>query len=669
MSKITEHKYAAIGFIYLFGLICAFFIGNIAAFILSGLLAVVFIIGINRFERIVLLYIAVFAAALLIFGMYNVAFADRSHELVGKTAVVDGIVTEKRSHDNDTVLLSISGKADGVPVDFTLFATDGGVSEGDRVQFTARFSELRDNTWFSESSYYYSKGIFLKARAVSEIQLEKGGVSVRGLITRFSDWCKSRVDAEFSTDTAGIIKAMLFGDKSDLTPLLSSCFRRSGIAHLMAVSGMHLSLLVHTFAVLVKLICGGRLRVTSFISVVFTVILMMFFGMTASVMRSGIMMIIYYSSAFFYRKSSAFNSVGVALFIILAFNPCACIDTGLWLSVLGTIGVGTVAPAVLEKLGISENKLIISSLITSFCAALCTAPVGMLCFGGISLVSAVTGILVQPFFTLILITVPVALALPFSFSPLLFPAGMSAELMGKIAEFMSSLPFAYYTVSGDVLMVFGAALIIVVSVSVLISGKGKYAAMSAISMAAACVFSISVTEIAERDNLRLKVYSDGSNALLTVEGKNGKAIYTLSDSEKICDMIYRCGTERVSFVCIGENTDNNKEIETAVDCRMHLPESGNMRYDVNGEYSVIVGDGEIVLDINGICVGFMSVKNERKCDISIYTGYSKNFSSSGNYATILCDKRFYNCGKAVNACYTETEIIIDEKGRVALEIN
>ncbi len=670
MSKMAKHKYAALGFIYLFGLVCAFFIGSIGSFCAAGILAVVFLVTFKKLERIILLYIGVLAAAFLISGMYRVAFIDRCYELVDKTAVVDGRVTEKHSPDNDTVLLSISGQADGVPVEFTLFAADSGVCAGDRVKFTAVFSELRDNTYFSESSYYYSKGIFVKARAVGDIQLEKGGTSVQALITDVADWCKSRVDYEFSGETAGLIKAMLFGDKSDLSAEQTVLIRRSGIAHLTAVSGMHLSLLVHTAALILKMLFGRKTHLISVFSIVLTGILMMFFGMTASVMRSGIMMIIYYAAPFFNRKTSAYNSVSAALILILGVNPCACMDVGLWLSVLGTLGVGAVAPAVLKKYKISEKRLITTLVVSSACAALCTAPVGMLCFGGISVMAVVTGILVQPFFTLILILVPIALIIPFSVSPLLFPAGVSAEIMNKIVKFIGSLPISYYAPDRDALVFFGVALILTAAGAVFISGRKEYAKTASTVIICTAIISMSVSELLEFNNISLKIYSDGSNAIITTDSKCGKCIYTLSDSEKICDMIYNCGYDMLKFICVAESTDNNKELENAFDCYVHIPERNDMTYNVGRDYIATVTDGEIILEINGITVGFLSVKSDTKCDIAVYTGYSKNFDSyDDNYATILCDKRFYNCGKAINACYNETEIIINEEGGVALEIN
>ncbi len=664
MNGTTKHKYVTIGFIYLFGLICASFMGKELSFIAAFVFLSAFLFKLLK-NRTFPLQLMVLAAAFTVFGFYSLFIIEKSYELDGSTAYVRGTVTECRNPDNDTVMLSITGEAQGVPLKFTLFTADTGIGEGDSVEFTAMFSEFRDKSDFAEASYYYSKNIFLKAYAKSDIVTEKN--ADYGFITKLSDYLKDRLDAVFYDDAGGIIKAMIFGDKSGLSSKLSASIRRSGIAHLTAVSGLHLSLMVHTAAVIIQLISGGKKRIAGIFSVFFTAVLMVFFGMTASVIRSGLMMIFYYSSAFFFRKTATIKSLDMALLLILIFSPCACRDTGLWLSVLGTIGVGVVSPLICNKLKIKEENTIGTFFISSLSAALCTAPVGALCFGGISFAAAITSILVQPFFTFIIILVPLAFTLTFISEPLFYISGIAARIMCFIAEFIGGQQFSYTEVSDSLIVLLFIFIIIGAGIILLITERKVHLIYMTAAFIAAFIGAISSGRIADYENIRISVHSDGENALLKVEDKTGVSAFISSDSKKAIDLIYEHTIgDNLNLVCIIKDTDNNNEIENNdYKCTVHIPEYGDMIYNMSG-YTVYIVNGEVILNIRGISVGMLPIKSETLCDAAVYTGYSKNFIAKGNSATILCDKKFYNCDGAVNACYNKAELIIRPDGGMAL---
>ncbi len=663
MNGTAKHKYALTGFIYLFGLICASFLSGIANLIIFFILGGAFFIILNRKGSSTAL-LTVLAAAFLIMGMYRISVIDKNHELNGTTAHIIGKVTERRNPDNDTVWLEISGKADNVPVKFTLFTADIGAEAGDTVEFSAEFSEFKDNTYFAEKSYYFSKGIFLKAYARGDITVEKGREPVFAVI---ADWLKDRLDSCFSGDVCGIIKAMLFGDKSDLSSRLSVNIRRAGIAHLTAVSGMHLSLLVHIAMSVVRRIFHRKTTACAVLSVLITLFLMGLFGMTASVMRSGIMMIIYYGSFFFNRKTETSRSISIALLVILAPAPYACLDVGLWLSVLGTIGVGILSPAVCKRLGVDENNTITGAVISSFCANLCTIPVGMFCFGGISVVSVITGLLVQIFFMIILVLVPLGIILPVGSAILLFAAGASAQIMIAITNFIGGMRYSYIELDDGLTAIISLLAVGMCFAWLLIVRRAVAARLSAIIFCT-LISAVTLSEIVQSDNIVISVFSDGSNALVTIEDKSGMSAFTLSDSEKTADMIYEhTASEELSFLCVARDTDNNEIGVQSYNCMVHLPQNGNTLYDVSGRYSAFVLDGEMMLNIRGFSVGIADVKSDTECDVMIYTGYGKDLPKNGKYATILCDKRFYNCEGAVNACYNETKLIINPHGGICLE--
>ncbi len=665
MKGTAKHKYAAIGFIYLLGLICASFLESIVCFVVFSVVGVIFVVSVGRSDVFVSLNIAVIGAAFLILGLCRLVFAESAVQLAGKRENVKAVVTECRVPDNDTVLLTLSGTAGGKALKLTLFSADYGISVGDTVEFEAIFSALRDSAEFSESSYYYSKGIFLKAYAAGEITITEGAGS-GNVISCISEYFRSVVDNLFSESGGGIIKAIFFGDKSGLSDTVRADIKHSGISHLTAVSGMHLSLMVHIFAGIVSIFFrhGGK-RYFAVISA-YILFLMLFFGMTASVMRSGFMMIVFYGSQLVYRKSDTLCSVGAALMVILLLNPFACRDIGLILSVTGTLGVGVVAPAAAEALKIRRFGVIGRTMFFSLCASLCTMPVGALCFGGISFAAPLTCLLVQPFFTAILVFVPAAALLPFLSAPVMFIAGWSAQIMEVIARYTGSTPLSYTETDGFTIAMFVMLVATGTAFVGAVSGRARFAALSAALITLAFASSLVLYGIISFDDVKIKVDSDNGNPVVIVEDRTGVSFYMLSDNSDTAGVIYeKASVSAVNFICVSADAVYTAELSEAGG-RLHLPSDGNMEYNVSGIYGVTVNNGEIILCIRGITVGILPAGSGTLCDIAIYGGYKENYGSGGNAATILCNKKYYNCGEAVNAFLNKTEIIIDSEGRYAL---
>ncbi len=664
MKGTAKHKYATIGFIYLFGLICASFLESTVCFVLFAVLAVLFALfhSKNSFAG---LNLAVAAAAFLIFGICRTAFIDAGHSLIGEKHRVSGIVTECRAPDNDTVRISVSGNVNGESIKLILFTADSGITIGDRVEFDAVFSAFSDSAEFSESSYYFSKGVFLKAYAVSDISVTDGE-SVISFISHISGYFRSAVDNLFSDSGCGIIKAMFFGDKSDLSDTARADIKRSGISHLAAVSGMHLSLMVHMLAGIISVFFRRGGRRFFMIIAAYIVFLMLFFGMTASVMRSGFMMIVFYGSQLVYRKSDTLCSVGAALTIILLMNPFACRDIGLALSVLGTLGVGVAAPAAAEALKIRRFGILGRAMLPSLCVSLCTMPVGAVCFGGISFAAPVTVLLVQPFFTVILVLVPVAAVFRFLSGPVLFVAGWSARIMESIAHFIGGIPLSYTETDDMTMILFILFIVSGTVIASVISGRMKYAVLSAALTTAAFAASLALYGIISFDDVKINIDANRGNPVVSVEDRTGISFYMLSDDSETTGIIYeKSAGSAVNFVCVSEEAINTAELaETGGN--IHLPFHGSAEYNVSGLYSVTVNNSEIFLSIRGITVGILPAGSATECDIAVYSGYRENYGKGGNSATILCDKKYYNCGEAVNAFLNKTEIVIDSEGRYAL---
>lgn len=666
VSTIKKHRaQALIGFSYFSGLVCASFLSGKICFISACVLVAVFVLlkrlNICSFRR----HILSAAAALFVFGIYSIFIIEPVRSLDGSTVYVIGTVTERTAPSNDTVRLTISGEAGGVHVKFTIYTTDSGVEAGDKITFTADFSELGNAADFSEEDYYFSKGIFIKARVKDEISVLSHSFSLSAALAEFSDNIKSRIRSVLSEEESSVLCAIFFGDKTGLSAMQSVSLRRAGLSHIAAVSGMHLSLIVHT----IRMLFLDRLKrmrlLRSILTAAMIILLMIFFVMTSSVLRAGIMLLIYYGGELFFRKSDPLNSIGAALFVILIFQPWACRDIGLWLSVLGTLGVGVIAPRVSEAIIHSEKlRSIKESIIGSAAALFCTFPISMLCFGGVSLISPISTLLIYPVFMAAMLLMLLNLFTGGLFTEVfMLPAGFCARAMNFIFYTFGRFPYSYIETEGAFWSQLAAITAFGMLAAIAVTGKLKYfirfCSVSFCVIISAAVFS----DIGGRNKIEINFYSDGSDGMAVIRSQSGVSFLSTGDSRKITSEMLSDGIgDRVLLVCAANSGDNNIPALSQLDAiELYTPESPDSMYDISDEYTVTVKDGGIYLDVRGISISLTKIGIISDADFAVYSGYHKNHEPGGNYSEIFLDKRMKT---GHNAYYDKISITIDSGGNV-----
>lgn len=105
------------------------------------------------------------------------------------------------------------------------------------------------------------RGVMLSGGA-EDVVVRVRGSGVTAFVDRLRDRLRGRIVATFPSDTAAMARALVLGE-DDLTPADQRAFRRSGLAHLLAVSGMHLVLVVATFVAALRAVLLRVPAVTS----------------------------------------------------------------------------------------------------------------------------------------------------------------------------------------------------------------------------------------------------------------------------------------------------------------------------------------------------------------------------------------------------------------------
>lgn len=665
-KTIKKHTaQALIGFSYLFGLVCASFLESRLSFICAAALAVVFIL-LKLFDRCSFrIHFLSVAVAMLVFGCYSALVIEPVKSLDGITAEVSGTVIESTIPSNDTVRLTINGKVGGTPVKFSLFVPDTNIKAGDKVSFSAKFSEPNVSAEFSEADYNFSKGIFTRAAAQSEITVLSHSFSFKAFLTDISNAIKSKIRRVLPTEESSVLCAVFFGDKSGLSDLQSATLRRAGLSHIAAVSGMHLSLIVHTLKLLIFDRMNGKRTLKLLLTMAMILLLMMFFGMGASVMRAGIMLIIYYGGELLFRKTNPLNSIGAALLIILVFQPYACRDVGLWLSVLGTIGVGVISPSLCERFIHSERfRSVKESLIASLSALFCTFPVSMLCFGGVSIISPISTILIYPPFMGAVILMLINLFTGGLFTELfMLPAGFCARAMNMVFYSLGGLSYSYVSTDGTFWQVF--AFLTALGMLVTLAFKDKLKYFVRFSVVSICVIvGLTIYDSCSReDKIQISLYSDGSDGMAVIKSESGISFISTGDSERITSEMLSEGVgNNILLVCVADSTNNNITALNNLNAKvLHTPGDPDSNYFVENEYHVMVCESQIYIYLGDVVISLTDIDEASSADFAVYSGYRKKHESCGNYAEIFFDKRMKT---GYNAYYNKVKIETDKNGCV-----
>lgn len=662
-----KHKSGLVGFSYLGGLVCAAFFNSFWVFVFAAVfaaLALILLILRKSFPAVIFFTVFLSACA---YGIYTVTVYLPAAGLDGKTADISGEITEINRFSGDTASYVIKTKIGGTNTYITMFASDNGGKIGDGISFTGKVSLMTDSTVFSAKSFYKSKGIFLTAAPKSDVVINRGAVSIKGLIFEYSDYIGERISQMLSGDEGGLIKAMFLGDKSGVSDYLSYNIKRAGVSHFTAVSGMHLTIISHMILIAVSLTPLKNRRYFKFgVLLLLILIFTVFFKMSVSVIRSGIMLILYYGSETVMRKGSPINSMGFAAFIITLFNPYACTDPALLLSLAGTFGVGVVSPAICGFL-LKRDRFysLKSGIAASLCAVLCTFPLSCIFFGGFSTVGVLTNLLIYPLALPVILCTALFAATGGISGGLMFIAGLCAKGMILIINFLGELKYSYFKISCGFIapIAFAAVLFAVVVYKRFYSVKRTLTAVVlsisiVLSMSAGCMLSNS-------GKIFISMYSDGNDACVIItRGENMLAVLT-DDTQRLTEKVRQYAKEsfidELLAVCLLNSSNNNYALK-GLSCTEFIPPDTEMEISGDG-ITMTVTKGECKIGIDGFSVTVSPASNPKDDDIAILYGYKRDIPKLSGLTFCSCKRNIPENDEFYNFYYNDAEYIID-KGRL-----
>lgn len=189
-----------------------------------------------------------------------------------------------------------------------------------------------------------------------------------------------------------LLRGLAIGDTSAIDPRTEDLLRRSGLAHLLAVSGSNVAILLGVVAValraapLVSKVCACAAALTLFVAVV---------GPDASVLRAAGMGAIALVALATGRRSEPLHALGLALLAVVALRPGIVYSAGLHLSVAATLGIVLWATPIAARLGRLPRALA-AAIGATIAAQVAVTPLLAGVFGSIPLAGLPANLLAIP---------------------------------------------------------------------------------------------------------------------------------------------------------------------------------------------------------------------------------------------------------------------------------
>ncbi len=264
---------------------------------------------------------------------------------------------------------------------------------GDTISCVARIEPSASRLLAGDSLYDRSSGIAVRLYAVSPLEVTAGTMSWSA---RAQLWLQERIHSLYAGQAAGLLRALLTGDRSELSYGERNDMAVAGVSHAIAVSGMHVTMLL----TMVALLLGGRPKATALVGIPLTVFFALLTGASPSALRAAFMQVLLLGAALLRREYDLPTALGAAGLLLLLYNPWTIASVSFQMSFAAILGLYLFSGRVYRRLlGAKKRpgrlaRTLASTFSATLGATILTAPLGVLYFGTLSLAAPLTNLLV-----------------------------------------------------------------------------------------------------------------------------------------------------------------------------------------------------------------------------------------------------------------------------------
>ncbi len=348
------------------------------------------------------------------------------------------------------------------------------LAAGDRVSFDCRprsFKNFNNPGGFDYQRYMAFKGIWasawVRAQKLSILERHPADRRTNGLIPAMRVKMAAVIDRAADGQAAAVLKALIVGDRSAISPSMRAAFNRAGVGHLLAISGLHIGIVAtvaffffQRLLVWVKpLLWRAWTRKTAAVLSMAPVLLYgLIAGMSPSTQRAVIMVLVFMMTFLFASRQDSINTLALAAMAILVASPGSLYSISFQLSFAAVFSIiyglsrlprpAEPARAAMPDSPISavRRRLFLFLMVSAF--AICgSLPLVMFYFNQVSLIGLAVNFVIVPLVGFIVIPLGLAglFVLPLSMgvaSGCVQAAIHVLSLALDLVDFFADLPFA-----------------------------------------------------------------------------------------------------------------------------------------------------------------------------------------------------------------------------------
>lgn len=473
------------------------------------------------------------AVGLLWFDIYCSLYLDDAVSLDGETVTVTAQCTDYGYETDYGTAVDATVYLDGKWYRAKLYLNgNADLAPGDHLRgdFCMRVTTPGG---VEDATYHQGKGIFLLGYQRSDVQQVSATKSPWYLYpARLRRQISGMLEQFLPADTAGFAKALLLGDRTDIDYETNTAFKISGISHIIAVSGLHVSIV---FAMIHALCLKRRLPTVIFGSTL-TLLFAAVAGFSPSVTRAALMQVLMLAAMLFDKEYDGPTELAFSALVMLVANPLVITSVSFQLSVGCIVGIflfrESIARWILEKLERGKKNRFTrvkhwfsDSVSVTLSATLVTTPLVAYYFGAVSLVGIVTNLLVLWAVTFIFYGLILTCALG-ALTPAAggFLAGLVSALISyvlTVAKVLAKIPLAaVYTRS--LYMVLWLMFVYVLLAAFLLSKKRRPGLLAGCAAVGFCLALAASWAEPMTDECRMTVLDvgQGQSIILQSEGKS-----------------------------------------------------------------------------------------------------------------------------------------------------
>ena len=523
-----------------FAAACALGVYLVSGIWLGLLCAFAFVVGISflflksKKAKIFAIVLSGLAVGLLWTWGFDAFYLQAAKQYDGETATASVTVSDYSYETTYGVAADGEMTLEGKRYNVRVYVTgERALSPGDEVIGDFRLRLTTDDS-LQGATYHQGNGIFLLAYANEGVQIKTSNeVPLKFYPAKLRRDATGLLDAAFPEDTLAFARALLLGDSSLLSYEMDTAFKLSGIRHVIAVSGLHVSILFS----LVYFVSGRRRISTAVLGIPVLILFAAIAGFTPSIVRACIMQGLVVLGLLFNKEYDPPTALSFAVLTMLAVNPLAITSVSFQMSVGCLIGIlmfyQKVNDYFLKLIRCPKGKSkkarfmrwLCGSVAVTLSAMVFTTPLSALYFGTVSLVSILTNLLALwvisfAFYGIMLSCAVGAVYLPAA-KTIAWVVSWPIRYVLMVAKALGQLPFSAVYTCSVYIVVWLVFCYVLLGVFILAKKKRPGLLTGCILVSLAVALGASYLE-PKLDNYRGTVFDggQGQSILIQCDGKN-----------------------------------------------------------------------------------------------------------------------------------------------------